>query len=96
MPRKRTPVVPAHRETRDRRAFLRWMGSRTLEGVGQELGKSKQRMSEWLRHETEIDDLEVDTWVEVTGIGRRTFLEGRYESRNLAAAEGKPAAVGAR
>jgi hypothetical protein len=83
MARKRQRVVEKKEETRDRKAVERWMGDRTLEEAGLELGKRKQWMSEWFRHEVELDDLDVDHWESITGVSRRTFLDGRYDSRKL-------------
>lgn len=85
MARTRERVIPRDRETPDRRAFERWMGKRTLGTIAPLLGTSKQRLSEWLRHEAEVSDLDVDRWVRVTKIARSTFFEGRYRSVKLRA-----------
>lgn len=76
--------MAAKDETRDRKAVERWMSGRTLEEAGALLGKRKQWMSQWFRHEVELDDLDVDHWVKITGVSRRSFLDGRYDSRKLA------------
>ncbi len=83
MPRKREPLVPLEEETCDRKAVLRWLGSRTLEEAGRELGRTKQWLSRWFRHEAELHDLDVDQWVRATGVSRRKLLDGRIESRLL-------------
>lgn len=81
---RRHPVVPSHSETLDRRLVAAWMADRTLDAAGRELGRNRVFMSRWFRHEAELRDFELDLWSEVTGVTKRTFMDGRYESRKLA------------
>lgn len=82
MPRPLERIVDPESETPDRLAVLRWKGDRRLQDVGELLGRSKQWISKWLKHQAELRDEEIPLWVEQTGISRRTFLEARFESRN--------------
>ena len=92
MGRKLTPRVSAEDETSDRRAFLRWLGNRRLQDAGDLVGRNKGFMSMWVRHLAELQDAEIDQWVEATGISQRTFLEGRFESRKRFSERGGAAA----
>lgn len=75
----RRPIDP--NETADRKRFLRWLGDDRLEDAARALNRPTSFLSLWLRHACEVRDEEIEHWVSVTGIPRRTFLDGRYESR---------------
>lgn len=81
MPRSLNLDISLDDETVDRRAVRRWMGDRRLREIGELVGRSKQFVSKWLKHQAQLRDAEIDLWVTATGISRRTFLEGRFESR---------------
>lgn len=68
-------------ETADRRGVLRWMADRTQREAARALQRPPSWYCEWLQHKAELRDEEIEHWVETTGVSRRTFLEGRYESR---------------
>lgn len=68
-------------ETKCRRAFIRWLGERTVKEAGELLGRSPSWMSMWLHHRVELRDDELDRWSESVGVSVRTFMEGRFDSR---------------
>lgn len=74
--------IEIDQDTTDRRALRRWKGERRLQDIGEVVGRSKQFVSKWLKHQAELRDEEIEQWVAATGISRRTFLDGRFESRN--------------
>jgi hypothetical protein len=82
MPRPLDLEIEIEDDTTDRRALRRWKGERRLQDIGESVGRSKQFVSKWLKHQAELRDEEIEQWVTATGISRRTFLEGRFESRN--------------
>jgi len=81
MPRTLKLERPIEDETRDRRAFLAWLRDRPMKEAAEILNRSPSWMSMWVRHQVQVRDHEVEHWSTSTGIGRRTFLEGRFDSR---------------